>query len=61
MSITLFDLNIVGMFAVKDISKRHGEIIYQYNGEGYGDIPFDISYRKVLAIYAKNNIIIVEV
>ena len=58
---SISDLNIVGKFIIKDISKRNGEIVFHYDGEGYGDIPFDISYRIVIAIYAKNNTIVVEV
>lgn len=61
MSITVYDLNIVGKFIVKDITKENGKVIHRFDGDGYGDMPFDISYRKVLALYAKDNVIVVEV
>lgn len=61
MSFAVSDLNIVGKFIIKDISKHNGKIVYRFDGEGYGDFPFDISYRKVLTIYAKNNTVVVEV
>ena len=53
------DLPIWGAFKVLDL--KH-EVVHEYSGEGHGDYPFDLGFRKVVGIYAdKNGMLCVEV
>lgn len=53
------ELPLCGKFAIKHVPD--GEILHQYDGEGYGDIPCDIGRRRVVAMYSKDDEIVVEV
>jgi len=59
MKITIADIPVWGKFMVKELAT--GNILHEYTGYGHGDMPFDIADREVLAMYTKDNKMIMEV
>lgn len=57
--VTFGDLPIWGAFKVLDL--KH-EVAHEYDGEGHGDYPFDLSGRKVVGLYVNDDgVLTVEV
>ena len=55
----VIDLPIVGMFTVIDVVTK--KILHSYDGEGNGDITPDVANRDVIAFYASNDTLMIEV
>ena len=53
------DLPIVGMFTVIDIVNK--KVLHSYDGEGKGDFTQDVATRDVIAFYASDDTLIIEV
>jgi len=53
------DLPVWGKFTVMDVQTK--KILHQFDGEGHGYLPPEIAIKKVVAMYASNDQIIVEV
>lgn len=53
------DLPIWGKFMVMDVQAK--KVMHDFDGEGHGDIPADVAVKKVIAMYASDDQIIVEV
>ena len=53
------DLPIIGMFTVIDIVNK--KVLHSFDGEGKGDIPYDVATRDVIAFYASDDTLIIEV
>ena len=57
-SLIVNKIPVAGKFKI--VSAPDHKILHEFNGEGYGDIPFDVAFRKVLAIYEKDGYIMIE-
>lgn len=57
--ITVNDIPIWGKFTVLDITTK--KVLHSFDGEGHGDIAPDIANRSIIAMYASNDEIIIEV
>jgi len=53
------DLPIIGSFTVIDVVTK--KILHSYDGEGKGDFTPDIATRDVIAFYASDDMMIIEV
>ena len=59
MKLTVTDLPIWGKFQVLDVVTK--EILHDFDGEGHGDIAPDVAFRHVIAMYANDDRIVLEV
>ena len=57
--LTVNDIPIWGKFTVISITTK--TVLHAFNGEGHGDISPDVACRSVIAMYAKDDEIIIEV
>lgn len=53
------DLPVWGKFTVMDVQTKR--VLHEFDGEGHGDISPDVAIKKVIAMYASDDQIIVEV
>ena len=53
------DLPVWGKFTIMDVQTK--KVLHEFDGEGHGDIPVDVAVKKVVAMYASDDKIIVEV
>lgn len=53
------DVPIWGKFRVLEILTK--KVLYDFDGEGHGDIPFDVANMTVIAMYAQDDVLVMEV
>ena len=57
--ITVNDVPIWGKFRVLEILTK--KVLHDFNGEGHGDLSTDIATMQVIAMYASDDVLIMEV
>lgn len=57
--LTVNDIPIWGKFTVLSITTK--TVLHAFDGEGHGDIAPNVACRSVIAVYAKDDEIIIEV
>lgn len=53
------DVPIWGKFRVIEIVTK--KVLHDFNGEGHGDIPQDVAIMPVIAMYAQDDVLVMEV
>ena len=53
------DVPIWGKFRVLEILTK--KVLHDFDGEGHGDLPPDIAVMQVIAMYASDDVLIMEV
>ena len=56
--LTVNDVPVWGKFKI--ITAPEKKVLHDFDGEGTGDLPFDVAFREVIAIYAADDYTIIE-
>ena len=53
------DAPILGKFRVIEIVTK--KVLHDFDGEGHGDLPPDVAIMPVIAMYAQDDVLVMEV